>query len=95
MVPKIVNRYTYKELNRIDGEIRLYDTPSGKLPSVTTILSSTETQEEKDGLQQWRDFVGHKTADLITKEASISATPYKLFAKDNPNDMWQADFKGN
>jgi len=70
MVPKIVNRYTYKELNRIDGEIRLYDTPSGKLPSVTTILSSTETQEEKDGLQQWRDFVGHKTADLITKEAS-------------------------
>lgn len=32
---------------------------------------------------------------LITKEASISATPYKHFAKDNPNDMWQADFKGN
>lgn len=32
---------------------------------------------------------------LITKEASQAATPYKRFEKENPNDMWQADFKGH
>ena len=32
---------------------------------------------------------------LITKAASLAATPYKRFEKENPNDMWQADFKGN
>ena len=32
---------------------------------------------------------------LITKKASQAATPYKRFEKENPNDMWQADFKGH
>lgn len=32
---------------------------------------------------------------LITKEASQAATPYQRFEKEAPNDMWQADFKGN
>lgn len=36
-----------------------------------------------------------KRNNLITKEASLNATPYKRFQKENPNDMWQADFKGN
>ena len=32
---------------------------------------------------------------LITKEASLAATPYKRFEKDYPNEMWQADYKGH
>lgn len=32
---------------------------------------------------------------LIAKEASQAATPHKRFEKEAPNDMWQADFKGN
>ena len=32
---------------------------------------------------------------LIKKEASAAATPYKRFEKEEPNDMWQADFKGH
>lgn len=36
-----------------------------------------------------------KRNGLITKEASQSATPYKRFQKETPNEMWQADFKGN
>jgi transposase InsO family protein len=32
---------------------------------------------------------------LISEEASIAATPYKRFEKPQPNDMWQADFKGH
>lgn len=31
---------------------------------------------------------------LITKAASEAARPIVRFAKDEPNDMWQADFKG-
>jgi len=32
---------------------------------------------------------------MITKEASIAATPYKRFEKERPNELWQADFKGH
>lgn len=36
-----------------------------------------------------------KRNGLITKEASQAATPIKRFQKENPNEMWQADFKGD
>ena len=36
-----------------------------------------------------------KRNGCITKEASEAATPYKRFEKELPNDMWQADFKGD
>ena len=36
-----------------------------------------------------------KRNNLITKEASLSATPYKRFEKEEPNIMWQCDFKGH
>jgi len=32
---------------------------------------------------------------LITKEASLAATPCIRFEKARPNEMWQADFKGH
>ena len=32
---------------------------------------------------------------LITPEASQMATPYKRFEMPEPNDMWQADYKGH
>lgn len=32
--------------------------------------------------------------DLITKEESLKHTPFKRFEKDNCNEMWQTDFKG-
>ena len=36
-----------------------------------------------------------KRNGLITKEASLAATPTKRFQKEQPNEMWQADFKGD
>lgn len=36
-----------------------------------------------------------KRNGLITKEASQAATPYVRFEKNEPNEMWQADFKGH
>ena len=36
-----------------------------------------------------------KRNGLISKEASLAATPHKRFQKEKPNEMWQADFKGD
>lgn len=36
-----------------------------------------------------------KRNNLIEHEDSEAATPYVRFEKDEPNDMWQADFKGD
>ena len=36
-----------------------------------------------------------KRNGLITREASEKATPHVRFAKAQPNDMWQSDFKGH
>ena len=36
-----------------------------------------------------------KRNGLITKEASLAATPYIRFEKSEPNEMWQSDFKGH
>ena len=36
-----------------------------------------------------------KRNNCITKEASKNSTPHKSFVKENPNDMWQADFLGH
>ena len=49
---------------------RLYDVNNEKYPSVTTILSSTKPQSEIDSLNRWREKVGHKQAEIITKEAT-------------------------
>ena len=35
-----------------------------------------------------------KRNGLISKEASLAATPIRRFEKEQPNEMWQADYKG-
>jgi len=72
---KLNNIYNYKNLNRIDSQSgRLYDTPSGKLPSVTTILSKTKSVESVEKLATWRKRVGDDEATRITKEAGNVGT---------------------
>lgn len=68
-------RFDYQPLNRVteDGR-RLYDTPGGKLPSVTTVLEKTKPEEKKQALQEWRRRVGHAQAQAITTEAANRGT---------------------
>jgi hypothetical protein len=66
---KINKLFEYHALNRetkATGE-RVYVTPTGALPSVTTILSATA---DKSGLDAWREFVGEKKANQIRDEAT-------------------------
>ena len=67
--------YNYQPLHRIDSDNgRKYNTPTGNLPSVTTILSATKSEESKQMLQKWKDRVGESEAKRITAEASNVGT---------------------
>jgi genome maintenance exonuclease 1 len=66
----------------IDGK-RKYATPDGeKLPSVTTILDFTKSEESKQALQNWRNRVGHQKAKEITTEAAGRGTRMHKWIED-------------
>lgn len=72
----IITRYDYAPMDRttIDGK-RHYCTPDGgKVPSVTTILDKTKSEESKQALQNWRKAIGEKKAQEITTEAANRGT---------------------
>ena len=65
------NKYNYPILERVDTEIgRHYlDSNNKAVPSVTTILSGTS--QSKAGIDQWRQRVGDKEADMNDLEERI------------------------
>ena len=69
-----IKKYPYKDLDRNDEDIRTYTVGNKKVPSVTTILSTTQSKEKKDGLRKWKDKVGEKEAARITNEAATRGT---------------------
>lgn len=78
------NKFNYVKFTRetIDGS-RKYATPDGeKLPSVTTILDATKSEESKKALMEWRNRVGHKRAQEITTEAAGRGTRMHKFIED-------------
>ena len=64
-------KYNYPSSSRamVDG-IRRYVLGGSKLPSVTSILEATKSEEDKAALANWRERTGHKEAEAITKAAS-------------------------
>jgi genome maintenance exonuclease 1 len=70
------NKFNYEPIPRvtIDGK-RFYATPDGnKLPSVTTILDRTKSEESRAALHNWRRAVGAERAQAITTEAASRGT---------------------
>jgi genome maintenance exonuclease 1 len=66
----------------IDGK-RRYATPDGeKLPSVTTILDATKSEDSKKALMEWRKRVGHQKAQEITTEAAGRGTRMHKWLED-------------
>lgn len=70
------NKYIYQPMQRVEVEgKRRYLTPDGeKLPSVTTVLDATKSEESKQALQNWRKRVGTVQAQAITTEAAGRGT---------------------
>lgn len=79
----ITEKYPYQEIRRtrVEGK-RLYDTESGFLPSVTTILEKTKPAEAVQKLNEWRSRVGHEEASRITREAANVGTLMHKFLED-------------
>ena len=67
--------YKYPKSSRslIEGN-RHYDISNEKLPSVTTIISLTQSEEKKQSLEQWRKRVGEQEADNIKNTAAARGT---------------------
>jgi hypothetical protein len=66
------NKYNYPKSTRsIFQGSRHYSINKENLPSVTTILKATESEEKKAKLEEWKKRVGYKQAEAISKEATI------------------------
>ena len=72
---KKVNKYKYKKYTRQEEDgTRTYNVGNKKIPSVTTILSATQSDEKKAGLDAWRERVGYQEAARITSQAALRGT---------------------
>mgnify|MGYP006133929283 FL=1 len=78
------NCYIYPKTVRemIEGKRHYEINGDEKLPSVTTILSSTQDPEKAQSLKAWRDRVGEETATRIVDEAAARGTAmHKILEK--------------
>jgi len=67
-------------LERIDGAIRLYKTPTGALyPSVTTVIGAAA---DKSGLDDWRRAVGEEEANRVSARAARRGTEVHRLCED-------------
>lgn len=67
--------YTYpKSIRSLINDKRHYEVGEEKLPSVTTILSATESDEKRESLAKWKARVGNDEADRIKNEAAKRGT---------------------
>jgi len=72
--------YTYPPSTRslIEGS-RHYDVSNEILPSVTTILQATQSDDKKASLAKWRQKVGENEAEKIRDEAAARGTAMHKF----------------
>ena len=80
---KLKNIYRYPTTVRetIDGK-RHYAIKSEKLPSVTTILSATESAEKREALAKWRQAKGEEIATRSVDESAARGTAmHKILEK--------------
>tara|TARA_R100001440_G_scaffold50251_1_gene70220 strand:+ start:1597 stop:2301 length:705 start_codon:yes stop_codon:yes gene_type:complete len=72
---KIVNKYQYGQYTRNDDNgSRTYNVKDKKIPSVTTILSGTQSKQKAEALDKWRERVGYEEAARITNQAALRGT---------------------
>ena len=69
------SKYDYQKYTR-DNDLgsRHYNVGDKKLPSVTNILSATQSEDKKAGLDAWRERVGYQEAARITSQAALRGT---------------------
>jgi hypothetical protein len=81
-------KFDYKPIPRVvlEGK-RFYATPDGNnLPSVTTILDKTKSQDKIEALNRWRKSVGVEKAQQITTEAANRGTRMHTYLEQYVRD---------
>tara|TARA_B100000579_G_C22757688_1_gene817284 strand:+ start:380 stop:1066 length:687 start_codon:yes stop_codon:yes gene_type:complete len=77
------NKFNYPKFQRSSEDgYRKYLLGDEKLPSVTTILSATKSEEEKAALDNWKKRVGNLEANKIKTEASIRGSNLHKYIED-------------
>ena len=77
------NKFNYPKSSRAnENGLRKYLFDDEKLPSVTSILQVTKSDEDKAALENWKQRVGHKEANRIKTEASSRGTSMHSYIED-------------
>ena len=73
-------RFIYPKSQRslIQGK-RHYDIGQTKLPSVTTIISATQSEEKRQSLAAWKARLGDQAADRVRDVAALRGTAMHTF----------------
>jgi len=72
---KRINKFKYpKSMRSLIGGKRHYDVGEEKLPSVTTILSATQSEEKRKSLADWRARMGPQYADRVRDISAMRGT---------------------
>lgn len=81
----------FDEMETIEGKPRLYITPDGNFPSMTSILSVLDD----GGIEKWRQRVGEEEADRITQEAADRGNALHDYNEAYlNNNLKRSDLKG-
>ena len=77
------NKFNYPKSSRsIEDGLRKYLFNNVKLPSVTSILQATKSEEDKASLENWKQRVGYTEAKRIKNEASNRGTSMHSYIED-------------
>ena len=77
------NKFNYPKSSRsMEYRMRKYLFGKEKLPSVTTILQATKSEEDKAALENWKQRVGAVQANKIKTEASNRGTSMHSYIED-------------
>ena len=77
------NKFNYPKSSRsIEDGLRKYLLNNVKLPSVTSILQATKSEEDKASLENWMQRVGYAEAKRIKNEASNRGTSMHSYIED-------------
>ena len=92
----ITERYPYAEVKRkkVDGK-RYYEGQNKLLPSVTTILSASKSEEDKKSLDAWRNRGGEETAEAIRNQAASIGTAVHKFLECTIKGVGYDDITNN
>ena len=78
------NKFSYpKSMRSMVNGSRHYSVNQERLPSVTSILKATESEEKKSSIANWKARVGVAEANRIKIDASNRGTSMHTFLEKN------------